>query len=192
MAGISWTWTCNGSNSSVNCSAPLAIGTKFSGGALYVGTYGGINYMITPSGCEDNSKPTCAGGSKLDPIKTWNNGSEPLNDSWKVVGATSDNDGVSNTNLLSSLSASKGILAPFKAAKYCQDMDYGGYGDWYLPAKNEINQIWGAGGGAINFPPASFSAYWSSTEYNVGDVTQASYYAWVQGYLDSTHPNGLN
>jgi hypothetical protein len=56
------------------------------------------------------------------------------------------------------------------AARLCGDLVLGGYSDWYLPSKDELNKLYinrvAIGGFANNF-------YWSSTEYN-------SYAAWIQ------------
>ena len=61
------------------------------------------------------------------------------------------------------------------AARICGDLVLGGYSDWYLPSKDELNKLYinriAIGGFANNY-------YWSSTE---GD----NYGAWVQNF-----PNG--
>ena len=46
------------------------------------------------------------------------------------------------------------------AARLCGDLDQGGYSDWYLPSKDELNKLW------INRPAIGGFAtrnYWSST-----------------------------
>jgi hypothetical protein len=56
------------------------------------------------------------------------------------------------------------------AARLCGDLVLGGYSDWYLPGKDELNLLYinkVAVGGFAN------SLYWSSTEFN-------NVYAWVQ------------
>ena len=70
------------------------------------------------------------------------------------------------------------------AATICSSYTGGGYTDWYLPSKNELNKLYlnqTAIGGFSN------TFYWSSSEY-------LSYYAWVQyfgnGYLDYINKNG--
>jgi hypothetical protein len=70
------------------------------------------------------------------------------------------------------------------AAKYCVDLAYGGYEDWYLPAKSELSQIYSnrtligniawANNGEY-FDTTSSVFYWSSTENNAGD-------AWAQNF----------
>lgn len=56
------------------------------------------------------------------------------------------------------------------AAKLCDDLDLGGYSDWYLPSKDELNKLYlnrvAIGGFAASY-------YWSSTEYD-------SFRAWSQ------------
>lgn len=56
------------------------------------------------------------------------------------------------------------------AARHCVDLAYGGNDDWYLPSKNELNQVYikkdsinvtaGANGGEV----FTSTFYWSSTE----------------------------
>jgi hypothetical protein len=71
------------------------------------------------------------------------------------------------------------------AARLCGDLVLGGYSDWYLPSKDELNQLYlnrvAIGGFASYYP------YWSSTEFS-------SYRAWVQyfnnGYQASSDKYG--
>ena len=60
------------------------------------------------------------------------------------------------------------------AARLCGDLVLGGYSDWYLPSKDELNQLYvnrvAIGGFADNF-------YWSSTESN-------NYHAWGQLFFN--------
>lgn len=74
--------------------------------------------------------------------------------------------GVSNTSII------VGACGPNSAAKYAADLQVDTYGDWYLPSKRELYQLWlerdvvGGFGG---------NQYWSSTEYDVYNNT-----AWNQ------------
>jgi hypothetical protein len=59
-------------------------------------------------------------------------------------------------------------------AKFCVDLELGGYHDWYLPSKNELNKIFQSRKVVGDF---STDNYWSSSEYNIGNV-------WVQNFND--------
>jgi len=62
------------------------------------------------------------------------------------------------------------------AADICANLSLGGYSDWFLPSKDELNlmyenlKIFGVGGFADNY-------YWSSSEYDAG-------HAWFQDFDD--------
>ena len=72
------------------------------------------------------------------------------------------------------------IVAPDLGKKYdwynaqvaCEDLQYGGYFDWYLPTKEELNYMY-----ILRNDIGGFSStyYWSSTEYS-------SSYAWGQNF----------
>ena len=70
------------------------------------------------------------------------------------------------------------------AAKLCSDLESGGYDDWFLPSKDELDAIWdnlvddgtGSNNGVGGFANGS---YWSSSE-------GSSRYAWGQ-YFDNGH-----
>ena len=63
-----------------------------------------------------------------------------------------------------------------KAAQLCDDLVYGDYSDWFLPSKDELNEmytnlkVFGVGGFAVTW-------YWSSSEDNAWD-------AWDQDFDD--------
>ena len=59
------------------------------------------------------------------------------------------------------------------AARLCGDLVLGGYSDWYLPSKDELNKLY-TNRVAIGLSLNPFDSYWSSSEYN-------SDRAWVLG-----------
>jgi hypothetical protein len=148
---------CAGKSIGQACDGTLAL----YGGTNYANLVPTDKYMVTPGGCAgaDLTHPTCAGGANNDTvILKWanNSGTTAYN---VVTGAASETDGVFNTNKLTTLSP---FYTDTDAAKYCQDMVYSGYNDWYLPAKKEVNDVLYNNKDAIK----GFSTYyyWSSTE----------------------------
>jgi len=56
------------------------------------------------------------------------------------------------------------------AASICSNLTYGGYSDWYLPAKDQLSTMSDQKNNVTNataFTPFAAQVYWSSTEYSV-------------------------
>ena len=81
--------------------------------------------------------------------------------------AQSDTSGVSNTP---AIIAQTGFTAG--AAKVCRDKISGGFTDWYLPSKNELNCLYTNQVAIDGFAP---TVYWSSSEFSAS-------LAWIQGF----------
>jgi hypothetical protein len=62
------------------------------------------------------------------------------------------------------------------AAQLCADYRGGGFGDWYLPSKFELNLLWIQTGYFALYPPFS-TDYWSSTE-------SSNTIAWAQNFTN--------
>lgn len=126
---------------------------------IYAGTYKGHQYFTTPGGCTDSSTPTCAGGTD-SVMKAWANGS----------GTTANGiDAVATDDIEYGAVQSAALAANYTdtdAAKFCENMSYAGYSDWYLPAKEELVFITENRGTLGGFSYAS--AYWASTEAGTG------------------------
>ena len=64
------------------------------------------------------------------------------------------------------------------AAYYCATLDVGGYNDWFLPSKDELNKLWinrvAIGGFADYY-------YWSSSELNANYAWSHSFFIGYQG-----------
>lgn len=73
---------------------------------------------------------------------------------------------------------------PNTAARLCADYRYDGYLDWYLPSKDELNQIYLQADkiGGID----KTDLCWSSTEYQGKTITDQNI-AWLQLFIDGTY-----
>lgn len=99
--------------------------------------------------------------------------------------AASDTDGPSNTLSMAS-------DARFEAGNHCLDYRGGGFDDWYMPARSELQAIY-ENLGHNKTPPAGFESggpqafhashyYWCSTQYS-------SNYAWFRRFSDGNVTN---
>ena len=120
---------------------PSTIGTAYGGGKIACMTAtGGVKNLIASTA--DNSTGT-----------QW---SQTIDTAVPNPNATSDTNGRSNT-----LAAYTQNTNATSAIQICYELNEGGYQDWYLPAKDELNCLFqnsvAIGGFANDF-------YWSSTE----------------------------
>ena len=133
---------------------PSTIGTAYGGGKIACTTAtGGIKNLIAAT--DDNSN-----GAQ------W---SQTISTAVPSPLATSNTNGRSNT-----LAAYTQNTNATSAIQICYELNQGGYQDWYLPAKDELNCLFqnkGAIGGFANV------VYWSSTELGASS-------AWVQDFND--------
>lgn len=111
-------------------------------------------------------------------------GIEWYNGNYTTTGAISAalGGGASNTN---AIVASQG--QGNYAAKLCYDLVLGGYSDWYLPSKEELNKIYLNKNliGGFN----STAHYWSSTEYNSSEAFKQTF---SNGYQYNYYKNTDN
>jgi len=116
------------------------------------------------------------------------------NSRWKTTNTSTAGtdhltDGVANTSAMIAAGIS---LHP--AANHCVNYEGGGYTDWYMPAKDELNVIYqNLGYNRPNCPPDFQSGgpqafenayYWTSTQYS-------SYNGWIQGLGSGRQDSGV-
>lgn len=145
----------------------------------------------TPTGCSDITfecadecieGDVCGGGKVVDSINNivvvgggcsapsgtgCDSGVDSLTDYWdnsgghyEATGATNTKNGELNIGTLKSIDPA---LTIYSAAKFCDDLTFNGYDDWYLPALEElqaVNALWQA----LTLNNFQESCYWSSTE----------------------------
>jgi len=96
------------------------------------------------------------------------------NGSYVTTGATGTALGTGSTNT-TAIITSQGNTGTY-AAKLCRDYAGGGYNDWYLPAKDELNLLFSKKAEVGGFA-GSNSYYWSSTEY-----LDSGNFAWFEDF----------
>lgn len=150
-------------DTSIECSA-FAPGAGCQWNTIYAFYYQGSHYATTPGNCDDYTTPFCDGNTDTL-TKKWSSESVLRN-------ATSTTDGSGNTALLAAFGAS------YPAAKYCADMVYGGYSDWFLPANSQLMQMYVNRSqiGWFDQSSNSDSDYWSSSENSSSNAMFISFY----------------
>ena len=100
----------------------------------------------------------------------------------QFIGGTSSDVGTGAANTTAIVS---GCSETAIAAKICADLTLGGYDDWFLPSKDELNLMYeNIGQGSSLENPGNFNSnrYWSSTEDD-------NRFAWLQYFFNGYQLN---
>ena len=187
----------------------IYLGVLSPGAATGTGT---DRYMTTPGGCGEipagqrvgaagptsypnaDFTPTCSGTDFL--IKTWDDGNgtaydipavgsytQDYGDSFGATNIDANYGSTNTTNIVAITDPAQGGY--HAAARYCDKLSYGGYTDWHLPNRYELN-LFNIHKALIPGLDVSGLWYWSSTEY--GNMA-----AWDQRFDDGYQlSNGMN
>ena len=133
-------------------------------------TQGGVVFWVSPSG--EHGKV----------VNIYNVGKTPWSNVTGNIGATAQSliNGAGNT--IATMMQGGHTRS---AARHCADLGYGGFDDWYLPSKNELNEVY-TNRVAIDLTAMANGGeefvndyYWSSTEETSTD-------AWQQDFMDGS------
>lgn len=150
---------------SITFRRPVAIGQFFQGGVIaYILQAGDPGYVAGVT------HGLIAAISDLSSSR-WYNGTYTLTG----ASGTALGNGSNNTNLTIISQGNTGTYA----AKLCRNYNGGGYTDWFLPSKDELNKLYL---NKIKIGGFSNNYYWSSTEID-------TYNAWYQSFLDGDTGN---
>ena len=112
-------------------------------------------------------------------IRWWNGSNVAIG-----AAATSLGTGFTNTNRIISV---QGAPATSYAAGLARAYKGGGYSDWYLPSKDELNKLYINRAAIGGFRPSG--SYWSSSEIGAGDPDSSA--AWFQDIPDGGFQFGM-
>lgn len=141
------------------------VGDSFQGGVIgYIFQSGDPGYII------GETHGLIAAASIQSSSAAWNNGS------YTTTGSTATQLGTGNANT-NTIVASLGVGT--YAAKLCDDLVSGGYSDWYLPSRDELNKL-NANKNLIGGFPVG--GYWSSSETSANN-------AWKQSFQSDNQNN---
>jgi len=112
--------------------------------------------------------------------------------SFTVTNATGSAIGTGQTNT-AIIVANQGLGS--YAAKLCDDLSLNGFSDWFLPSKDELNEMWenrttidatalANGGGGFE----QSVGHWSSTEFNFVTAWIQVFFSGGQGFNDKSFP----
>ncbi len=172
-------------------------------------------YMTTPGGCEDiplesisegsgtnsyaldNFTVTCSGTDSLS--KSWNDSSFnyydiPGLENYILTSGTGhgeinedSNYGSANTDVIVAITLqSQGGY--HGAARYCDKLVYGGYDDWHLPNRYELNLMYTNRSVIPGLVQGSNDHYWSSTETSTNGAWAQRLSDGAQIYGDKANP----
>ena len=135
--------------------------------------FGGVVFFLSPNG----RNGLVAAIDDQSVSATWSNGS------FVTTGATSITDGLANTNAIINVQGNTGAYA----ARICRNYNGGGYTDWFLPAKDQLNLMYARRNVIGGF--AFQGIYWSSTEV---DVSMAADQYFLNGEQINTTKNTVD
>jgi hypothetical protein len=148
------TSSCNKDDSDPSVNHKL--GESYKGGIIFSLDASGKHGLIAATTDQSSSDP-------------WFNGSA-IASLLFTTGASSSSNGSANTNTIIQEQGNNGNYA----ARLCSDFKGGGFKDWFLPSKDQLNILYNQKTLVGGF---SDKIYWTSTEYDMG-------FAWVQNFLD--------
>jgi hypothetical protein len=148
-----------------SCRYTPLIGDTYGGGTIFYLYGNGGGLIAAPSDQSSGAEWGCIGTN--------------------LPGAQGNAIGTGQQNTIDIVDVVAGCTTPGIAADICDTLTLGGYSDWFLPSKDELNEMWlnigqGDALGLGNIGSFSDQHYWSSTERNTNTHNQA----WTQNFTN--------
>jgi hypothetical protein len=118
----------------------------------------------------------------------WNNPNQTYQNNNTGATATALGTGLANTSLIITGNGGMGGYAAYLTDYY----DGGGYTDWYLPSKDELNKLYINRVAIGGFKPDNNIYYWTSSETGLTTVWTQSFYSLGSGAQTSTTMKATN
>ena len=154
---------CQQTTTTTTTTAVYTIGQAALGGIIaYInggGSTGTSGFVVTVEDVLTNTPPNASWGC----------------DGTLITGADGTAIGTGNQNTIDIMAGCSDVGI---AARLCGDLTEGGYSDWYLPSKDELNTLY-INRVAIGMPSAN--VYWSSTENDSNTAWSQFFGAGIQG-----------
>ncbi len=141
---------CTSGKCSTTC-RNLQVGDSAGGGIVFA-ISGGVNYVARTADDSTSAQWGCY--------------------NVLITGADSTTNGAQNT-----IDIVNGCAEANRAARICSDLSSGGYADWYLPAKDQLNTMYSLRATIGGF---TTNLYWSSTEGSSGNAWSQFFFTGYQ------------
>lgn len=141
------------------------VGDVCTDGSVYAGLIGSDPLYVARCDAGMSWTGSCTGGRAS---LYWNSGTT----NYTATNTVDLSDGQANTATIITIDADSVTagMQQHAAAQYCADLIVHGQGDWYLPATNELNILYGNKAAIGGFGTGE---YWSSTEWTNGSAARA-------------------
>jgi len=205
---VSWSVTGGVYGTSINSSGLLTVASNETAISLIVEATSTIDTSISGSATVTATKIGTigpGGGYVFYDKGSYSNGwryleaapaSSEFTAAWGLYGiacpGTSDGIGSGQANTTAIINLLVANSESGKAAQLCDALTINGYNDWFLPSKDELNQMYlklrvgnNIGGFVISDNSFPYSIYWSSTAYNATSLYSTWWQRFSDGYRSS-------